>query len=80
MINLKKLMALFKSKDEQLWQRAKWIFDGEFRFLDGEPNLSNKVAFCSFPRSGNSFLRRYLELLTGIASGSDNTQHITVNL
>ena len=39
-INLKQLMSLLKSKDEVLWQRAKWIFDGNFRFLDGERNAS----------------------------------------
>ena len=70
-VNLKSLMELFKSKDEQLWKDNAWKFDGEFRYLDGEANPSNKVAFTSFPRSGNSFLRRYLELLTGIVTGSD---------
>ena len=39
-INLKQLMSLLKSKDEVLWQRAKWMFDGNFRFLDGERNAS----------------------------------------
>lgn len=77
-INLKELVALFKSKDEQLWQEHAWQFDGEFRYLDGESNPSNKVAFCSWPRSGNSFLRKYLELLTGIATGADNTLHCEV--
>ena len=65
-INLQTLMSLLKSSDEQLWQRSKWMFDGHFRFLDGQANKSQKVAFCSFPRSGNTFLRRYLEMLTGI--------------
>ena len=39
-INLRQLMALFKSKSEGLWNRAKWMFDGQFRFLDGQPNNS----------------------------------------
>ena len=39
-LNLRQLMELFKSKDEELWQRCKWMFDGQFRFLDGEPNPS----------------------------------------
>ena len=65
-INLKQLTSLLKSKDAELWERARWMFDGTFRFLDGEANKSNKIAFCSFPRSGNTFLRRYMELLTGI--------------
>ena len=65
-INLFQLMKLLKSTNERLWERSRWIFDGNFRYLDGQPNNSHKVAFCSFPRSGNTFLRRYMELLTGI--------------
>ena len=68
---LSHIVDLFKSKDEQLWKENAWIFDGNFRYLDGSPNLSNKVSFSSFPRSGNSFLRRYIELITGITTGSD---------
>ena len=79
-INLKQLCDLFRSKDEALWHEHAWQFDGEYRFLDGQPNLGNKVAFASWPRSGNSFLRRYLELMTGIATGADNTLHINVHL
>ncbi len=80
-INLKMLMDLLKSKDENLWTRCKWMFDPKnFRFLDGAPNKSQKVAFCSFPRSGNTFLRKYFELLTGIQTGGDNTLHVNVAL
>lgn len=39
-------------------------------FLDGEA-LQN-VIFASFPRSGNTFTRKYLESITGIVTGSDN--------
>lgn len=79
-INLRQLMTLLKSKDEALWERSKWMFDGQFRYLDGQPNKSQKIAFCSFPRSGNTFLRKYLELLTGIQTGSDNTLDVNVFL
>ena len=40
--------------------------------------MGNKVAFQSFPRCGNSFMRRYSELLTGIATGADNILHTEV--
>jgi len=79
-INLESLVSLFKSKDENLWKKASWMFDGEFRFLDGESNKTNKVAFASFPRSGNTFLRKYFELLTGVQTGADNTLHNSVML
>jgi len=77
-INLNFLVDLFRSQDEQLYRENAWMFDGEFRFLDGERNASNKVALISWPRSGNSFTRRYLENLTGITTGADNTLHTEV--
>ena len=79
-INLAQLTGLFISSDENLWERSKWMFDGHFRFLDGQPIKSNKIAFCSFPRSGNTFLRRYMEMLTGVTTGADNTLHVSVTL
>jgi len=39
-------------------------------FLDGE-EIEN-VIFASFPRSGNTMTRKYLESILGIATGSDN--------
>ena len=56
------------------------MFEGDFKFLDGQKNKSNKIAFASFPRSGNTFLRKYSELLTGVQTGADNTLHISVML
>ena len=75
-LNLKSLMSLLKSKDEVLWENQKWIYEVTGGvFLDGEPLLGNKIAFASFPRSGNTFLRKCLTLLTGVPTGSDNTLH-----
>ena len=71
---------MFKSKDEKLYEKSKWIFDGSLRFLDGAENNANKIALSSFPRSGNTFIRKYFDLLTGIHSGADNTLHINVML
>ena len=61
-----------------MWHEHAWQFDDETRFLDGEAIVGNKVAFSSWPRSGNSFLRKYFELLTGLATGADNTLHTEV--
>lgn len=64
------------SKDADLWERSKWIFETPGGvFLDGAPIRSNKIGFCSFPRSGNTFLRQYFVLLTGVPTGSDNMLH-----
>jgi hypothetical protein len=59
-INFKNLMNLLKSKDEKLFLSSQWMWDGDFKFLDGD-KIPTKIAFNTFPRSGNSFLRRLLE-------------------
>ena len=42
------------------------------QFLNGKGLFdSNAVALQGFPRSGTTFLRCYLEAITGIATGSD---------
>jgi hypothetical protein len=68
-LNLDEVLTMLKSKDESLFNNMQYIFDNEFRFLDGKP-LKTKIAFCTFPRSGNSLMRRLLETATGIATGS----------
>lgn len=77
---MEKLMTIFRSKDEDLWRQSAWMFENEFKFLDGKPNNWNKIAFASFPRSGNTFLRKCCELLTGVQTGADNTLHVNVIL
>ena len=79
-IDLEHLLNVFKSKDENEWKKMKWAFDGTLRFLNGKKIESNKIALGSFPRSGNTFMRKYFDLLTGIHSGADNTMHINVML
>ena len=58
-VNLKNLWSILKSKDSKLLNNT--IFDGKFRLLDGERIENQKVAFDTYPRTGNSFLRRYIE-------------------
>ena len=55
-VNYSLLMDILKSKDETLLQKHAWMFDGNFRILDGQPIGDNKIAFNTFMRSGNSFL------------------------
>ena len=78
-INLNTLRNILISTDESLSQQNEWIWDGEFRFLDGAP-IEKRVGFTSYPRSGNSFLRRYLEQLTGVTSGSVIHMHSATSL
>lgn len=79
-LNYRQVMDMLKSKDEGLFHEMKWIFDGEFRFLDGESLDDNRVGFTSFPRSGNSFLRRTLEQISGITTGGTMHLHTATSL
>lgn len=55
------------------------MFDGDFKFLDGAA-LPTKIAFNTYPRSGNSFLRKYLEQMTGISTGATVSLHTSTSL
>jgi hypothetical protein len=48
------------------------LISGKTKFLDSKVNMAgNRVAFASYPRTGNSFLRKILENITGVFTGSD---------
>lgn len=79
LVNFKQMIEILKSKDESLLEQNKWIWDGDFRFFDGEP-LPTKIAFNTYPRSGNSMFRRYLEQLTGVSTGSTVHLHTATSL
>jgi hypothetical protein len=78
-INFNDLMTMLKSKDQGVFEKNKWIYDGDFKFCDGK-KLPTKISFCSFPRSGNSFLRKYLEQMTGISTGATVSLHTSTSL
>lgn len=48
-----------------------FMFDGEYKYLDGKAIGEFKTSLLSFPRSGNSMLRNYLESCSGLITGSD---------
>jgi len=78
-LNFRNLTEMLKSKDIALFEQAQWMWNGDFKFLDGEP-LPSKIAFNTFPRSGNSFLRRLLEQVTGICTGGTVRLHNSTSL
>ena len=79
-INLEEHRAIMLSTDDQKYQEQKWRWDGEFRFLDGTPLTNKKIAFTCYVRSGSSFLRRYIEQITGITTGSTVSLHSSTAL
>ena len=67
MVDYAELIQILKSKDEGLLERSAWIFEDlrDAKFLDPEAeqtveSLGEKTAYMSYPRCGNSFLRKYL--------------------
>ena len=62
-------------------QKMQWIWDEpDYRFLDGTALGAKKVGFTSYPRSGNSFLRRYCEQVTSLTTGSSMHTHTSTSL
>ena len=61
-------------------------FDPEnAKFLDKNAkntvtSMGQKVSLSTYPRSGNSFIRKYLQLITGVTTGSDLILSICVDL
>ena len=43
-------------------------------------NCSQKVAFSTYPRCGSSFFRKFFQLITGTASGSDMLLEFVVDM
>ena len=42
--------------------------------------MREHVSYCSYPRCGNSFLRKYLQNITGILTGSDMMLELGIDL
>ena len=79
-IDLNEMKALFASKDIGRYEeiKSKW-FDGTSLFV--KPNKENNVVtYCTYPRSGNSMMRKHFENLTGIATGSDQVMKFSLNV
>jgi len=77
-VSFKWLKSVLSSTDLDLNNDLKWADEGEIRFLDGEEDLTgDRVSFSSWPRMGNTFLRSFLEKITGVFTGSDMDIKIT---
>ena len=74
-VNFDKLRKLLTTKINDAAEykgKVDWLFDGYTKFLDESISMQlNRVVYASFPRSGNSFVRKIFESITGVATGSD---------
>lgn len=82
-LNYDYIKNLLLSKDLSRLGELKWIDEngGTFRFLDKSVSLEGKkTSFTSFPRSGNSVLRKLIELSSGVVTGADHRMELSLNL
>ena len=82
-IDLEKHMDFMKKTDSaslDAYEQLKHVIfpSGHARFLSGKPSAA--ISYTSYPRSGNTFLRKYLENITGVATGSDQLMKFTLNM
>lgn len=70
-VSLKDLKKVLLSKDMKDYEDNRWMFEGGAKFLDGEDIDGSRIAMVTYPRTGNTFLRKLLQEITGIATGSD---------
>lgn len=76
-INLAWLKELLLSKELSRNSELEWVSNKSLKYLDGADLQGESVCLQSFPRSGNSFLRRVIELITGVYTGSDLNNNLT---
>ena len=79
-VNFVTLKNLLLSRDLARNQELSWVSEKNLRFLDREDLTGQQVCFQSFPRTGNSFMRRIIELITGVYTGSDMNINLTLHI
>jgi hypothetical protein len=53
------MISLFLSKDLDLYENNKHLFEGSSKFLDGLEDINgNRITYLTFPRCGSTFLRK----------------------
>lgn len=71
-INFDNLKKILLSTDLSRVPEYEKLISGDLKFLDSKVNMiGNRVCFASFPRTGNTLLRKILESITGVFTGSD---------
>ena len=72
-LNLDELLGFFRSKDLSRYEKEKAKFFGpSARYTTGNAVEQMKVLFATYPRSGNSMMRKYFENISGLVTGTDN--------
>ena len=67
------LFEFFRSKDLSRYEAEKDKFFGATsRYTTGNAVEQMRLLFATYPRSGNSMMRKYFENITGTVTGTDN--------
>ena len=75
------LLGLLRSKDIDRYEQVKTrLFSTNVRYTTAQASDQSSVAYVTYPRSGNSLMRKYFENITGIATGSDMVMKHTPNV
>jgi len=60
-----------------------WIRDEPARFLDKSIDMGvkgDRVCLASYPRSGNTFLKKFIERITGLTTGGEIRSDILLTM
>ena len=71
-LNFHDLKEILLSRDLTRLKEIEWTRSEPARFLDNTVDMSgNRVALTSYPRSGNALVKKFLEAITGVTTGSE---------
>ena len=71
-VDLDELMGLLRSKDIEGYEKVKSKFFGKSgRYTTMQAKEQMSIVYATYPRSGNTMMRKYFENMTGITTGSD---------
>lgn len=80
-VHIDDLLGLLRSKDISAYEKNKdhfWGFSPRYTTKNSKEQLS--IVYATYPRSGNSLMRKYFENCTGTATGSDMVNKFIPNI
>jgi hypothetical protein len=80
-VRLSEVIEVLRSRGiKRYWEVGNSLFGSDTRYCSNEGFGDNSVVYATFPRSGNSMVRKYLENITAIATGSDMVMRHVPNI
>jgi hypothetical protein len=80
-IDLDSLFSLLKSKDLSHYEKVRdHFFCGQGLYTTGRAKEQQSIIYATYPRAGNTLMRKYFENITGVATGSDMVMKFQPNI